>query len=55
MNRFQYPILLTPAEEGGDVVSCRDLPQLVAQGDTAQEAPAGGDQQIAARAAMKAR
>lgn len=33
MNRFQYPVLLTPAEEGGFVVTCRDLPQLITQGD----------------------
>lgn len=38
MNRFQYPVLLTPAEEGGYVVTCRDLPQLVTQGDTEQDA-----------------
>ncbi len=29
MNRVQYPVLLTPAEEGGYVVTCRDLPELV--------------------------
>ncbi len=33
MNRFQYPVLLSPADEGGFVVTCRDLPQLVTQGD----------------------
>lgn len=33
MNRFQYPVLLSPAEEGGFVVVCRDLPQLITQGD----------------------
>lgn len=38
MNRFQYPALLTPAEEGGFVVTCRDLPQLITQGDTEQDA-----------------
>jgi len=38
MNRFQYPVLLTPAEEGGYVVTCRDLPQLITQGDTEQDA-----------------
>lgn len=38
MNRFQYPVLLTPAEEGGFVVTCRDLPQLITQGDTEQDA-----------------
>jgi len=33
MERFEYAFKLTPAEEGGFVVSCRDLPQLVTQGD----------------------
>ena len=30
--------MLTPAEEGGFVVTCRDLPQLITQGDTEQDA-----------------
>ena len=34
MNRFEYPVLLTPTDEGGYVVTCRDLPQLVTQGET---------------------
>jgi antitoxin HicB len=38
MNRFQYPVLLAPAEESGFVVTCRDLPQLITQGDTEQDA-----------------
>ena len=38
MNRFEYPVLLTPAEEGGFVVTCRDLPQLVTQGDDEPDA-----------------
>jgi antitoxin HicB len=38
MNRFQYPVLLAPAEEGGYVVTCRDLPELVTQGDTVEDA-----------------
>ena len=38
MNRFQYPVLLTPAEEGGYVVTCRDLPELVTQGETVDDA-----------------
>ena len=33
MERFEYAVRLTPATEGGFVVSCRDLPQLVTQGD----------------------
>ena len=38
MNRFQYPVLLTPAQEGGYVVTCRDLPELVTQGETVDDA-----------------
>lgn len=38
MNRFHYPVLLTPAEEGGSVVTCRDFPQLITQSDTEQDA-----------------
>ncbi len=33
MERFQYAAATTPAEEGGFVVSCRDPPQLVMQGE----------------------
>ena len=38
MKRFQYPVLLTPAKEGGFVVTCRDLPQLVTQGEDERDA-----------------
>ena len=38
MNRFQYPVLLMPADEGGYVVTCRDLPELVTQGETVDDA-----------------
>jgi antitoxin HicB len=38
MKRFQYAVLLTPAEEGGYVVTCRDLPQLITQGEDEQGA-----------------
>lgn len=38
MNHFQYPVLLTPADEGGYVVTCRDLPELVTQGETVDDA-----------------
>lgn len=40
MNRFEFPVLLTPANEGGFVVTCRDLPRLVAQGEDKRDAPA---------------
>src|SRR5262245_41495136 len=33
MESFEYAVKLKPAEEGGFVVTCRDLPQLVTQGD----------------------
>lgn len=33
MERFGYAVKLTTAEEGGFVVTCRDLPQLVTQGE----------------------
>jgi antitoxin HicB len=38
MGRFQYAVGMTPAEEGGFVVSCRDLPQLVTQGEDLEHA-----------------
>jgi antitoxin HicB len=38
MKRFQYPVLLTPAEEGGFVVTCRDLPPLITQGEDEADA-----------------
>ncbi len=44
MNRFQYPVLLTAAAEGGHVVTCRDLPQLITQGvDEADALEQAGD------------
>jgi antitoxin HicB len=38
MNRFQYAVLLSPASEGGYVVTCRDLPELITQGESVEEA-----------------
>lgn len=38
MERFEYAVMLTPAEEGGFVVTCRDLPQLVTQGEDVADA-----------------
>jgi len=38
MERFEYAVKLTPAEEGGFVVTCRDLPQLVTQGEDVADA-----------------
>ena len=38
MNRFEYPVTLTSAREGGFVVTCRDLPPLVTQGNDKNDA-----------------
>lgn len=39
MRRFVYPVCLTPDEdEGGFVVTCRDLPEVVTQGDSCEHA-----------------
>jgi len=33
MNQFEYAVKFSASEEGGFVVTCRDLPQLITQGD----------------------
>jgi len=38
MERFEYAVKLEPADEGGFVVTCRDLPQLVTQGEDVADA-----------------
>jgi antitoxin HicB len=38
MKRFEYPVMLTRAKEGGYVVTCRDLPALVTQGNDRSDA-----------------
>ncbi len=39
MFKFTYPVTLTPDEEdGGFVISFRDLPEAITQGDTVKEA-----------------
>lgn len=38
MDRFEYAVLLKSADEGGFVVTCRDLPQLITQGNSLDEA-----------------
>lgn len=38
MERFEYAVKLMAADEGGFVVSCRDLPQLVTQGEDEADA-----------------
>ena len=37
--KYTYPVALTPDEvDGGFVVTCRDLPETITQGDTLEEA-----------------
>ena len=38
MERFEYAVILKPADEGGFIVTCRDLPQLVTQGENVADA-----------------
>ena len=38
MERFDYPVLLKAAKEGGFIVTCRDLPSLVTQGEDKADA-----------------
>lgn len=38
MERFEYAVALSPADEGGFVVTCRDLPQLITQGEDVADA-----------------
>jgi hypothetical protein len=37
MNRYSYPATLTPAEEGGYVVTFRDIPEAITQGDSLED------------------
>lgn len=38
MERFEYAVAAKPAVEGGFVVTCRDLPQLITQGEDLADA-----------------
>lgn len=38
MSLYKLPLILEPQPEGGYVVTCPILPELVTEGDTAQEA-----------------
>lgn len=45
--RLAYPVSLTEDEEGGFVVTCRDLPEVVSQGEDVAEALANAADAIA--------
>jgi len=39
MQRFTFPVILTPDKKaGGHVVTCRDVPEVVTQGESIEEA-----------------
>ncbi len=39
MRQFTYAVKLTPdKDDGGYVVTCRDLPEAITQGDTMEDA-----------------
>jgi len=39
MQRFTFPVVLTPdKKDGGFVVTCRDVPEVVTQGESVEEA-----------------
>ena len=38
MEHFEYPVSLKRAAEGGYIVTCRDLPALITQGDDKEDA-----------------
>lgn len=38
MQRFVYPVILAADADGGYVVTCRDVPEAVTQGETIEEA-----------------
>lgn len=38
MERFEYAVHLDPEADGGFVVTCRDLPELITQGDNLEHA-----------------
>ena len=40
MRVFTYPFQFTPAKEGGYVVTCRDVPEAITQGETLDDAKA---------------
>lgn len=37
-SRFEYPVVVKRDKDGGHVVMCRDLPEVVTQGETVREA-----------------
>ena len=48
MTVYKLPLVLEPQPEGGYVVTCPFLPELITEGDTVQEALANANDALAA-------
>lgn len=54
MQRYTYPVTLTPDKvDGGFVVTCRDIPEVVTQGETIEEALAEAEGALEAAIEMR--
>ncbi len=53
MHQFEYAVKLTSAKEGGYVVTCRDLPEVITQGEDIHDALAEASDAMAEAFAMR--
>jgi antitoxin HicB len=54
MQRFTYPVILTPDDvDGGYVVTCRDVPEVVTQGESIEDAISEGEGALEAAIEMR--
>lgn len=54
MQRFTFPVTLTPDEiDGGYVVTCRDVPEVVTQGETIEDAISAAEGALEAAIEMR--
>jgi antitoxin HicB len=53
MQSFVYPVALAEDQEGGYVVSCRDLPEVITQGDTREDALEAAEGALQAASEMR--
>jgi len=54
MQRFAYPIILTADElDGGFVITCRDIPEAITQGDTLEHATEAAEGALEAAIEMR--
>jgi antitoxin HicB len=53
MQSFVYPVALAEDPEGGFVVTCRDLPEVITQGDTREDALEAAEGAVQAATEMR--